>query len=97
MTVAGHHWTFNPAVLVKESSATMLMSPQTGQLKSPQDRQTTLHSELEGILQPSPSSTSLSALQRQHHRHSTAEERQNTQQSQSEIGTTLIIVGTLDM
>jgi len=86
VAVAGHHWTFNPAVLVNESTAAVSTGQQPGQLATPQGGQAHTHSELQGILQPSPSSTSSSASQRQHRRHSTAEEQQNTQQPQREIG-----------
>ena len=83
VAMAGHHWTFNPAVLIKESPAAR---PTSLQLMSAQGRQTSTRSELQGILQPSPSSTSSFASQRQHCHHSTAEEQRNTQQSQREIG-----------
>ena len=81
VAVAGQHWTFNPAVLVKESSVGTPANEQ-----SAQGRETTARSELQGILQPSPSSTSSSKSQRQHQRHSSAEERRNVPQSQREIG-----------
>lgn len=68
VAVAGHLWTFNPAVLIKESLAAVPGIP--------------LHSELQGILQPSPSSTSSTASQRQHQHHSTADEQRNTQQGE---------------
>lgn len=79
--MAGHHWTFNPAVLVKEASAVA----QGGQLSSPQGRQATAYSELRGILQPS-SSTSPYALQRQQHECRATEENGSVQQPLGEIG-----------
>jgi len=89
VAVAGHHWTFNPAVLVNESTAAVSTGQQPGQLATPQGGQAHTHSELQGILQPSPSSTSSFASQRMHRRHSTAEEQQNTQQPQREIDESL--------
>lgn len=84
VAVAGQHWTFNPAVLVKESSVGTPANEQ-----SAQGRETTARGELQGILQPSPSSTSSSKSQRQHQRHSSAEERRNVPQSQREIDESL--------
>ena len=84
VAIAGQHWTFNPAVLVKESPTAIPSGP----LASPHAKQTTAHGELQGILQPSPSSTSSSKSQRQHQRRSSAEERRNVPNSQREIGKT---------
>ena len=81
VAVAGYHWTFNPAVLVKEASAVA----QGGQPGSPQVRQATAYNELQGILQPS-SSTSPYALQRQQHECAATEENGNVQQPLGEIG-----------
>ena len=84
VAIADHAWTFNPAVLVKEASA----ATPTDQ----QPQQSTLQrGELQGILQPSSSSTSSSA-QRQENPYSTAEELGQSQRSQREIGRTLYIV-----
>ena len=83
VAIADHAWTFNPAVLVKEASA----ATPTDQ----QPQQSTLQrGELQGILQPSSSSTSSSA-QGQEHPFSTAEERGQSERSQREIGRTLLI------
>lgn len=84
VAIADNAWTFNPAVLVKEASA----ATPTDQ----QPQQSTLqHGDLQGILQPSSSSTSSSA-QRQEHPYSKSEERGQSQRSQREIGITLLIV-----
>lgn len=84
VAVAGYHWTFNPAVLVKEASAVA----QGGQPGSPQVRQATAYNELQGILQPS-SSTSPYALQRQQHECAATEENGNVQQPLGEIDESL--------
>lgn len=85
VAIAGQHWTFNPAVLVKESPTAIPSGP----LASPQAKQTAAHGELQGILQPSPSSTSSTKSQRQHQRRSSAEERRNVPNSQREIDESL--------
>ena len=84
VAIADHAWTFNPAVLVKEASAAMPTDQQPQQ-------STLQRGELQGILQPSSSSTSSSA-QRQEHPYSAAEEPGQSQQSQREIGRSLLIV-----
>lgn len=81
VAIADHAWTFNPAVLVKEASA----ATPTDQ----QPQQSTLQrGELQGILQPTSSSTS-SFAQRQEHPNSTAEEPGQSQRSQREIDQSL--------
>ncbi|CAH3026592.1 unnamed protein product [Porites evermanni] len=85
VAIAGQHWTFNPAVLVKESPTAIPSGP----LASPQAKQTAAHGELQGILQPSPSSTSSSKSHRQHQRRSSADERRNVPSSQREIDESL--------
>ncbi|XP_068753853.1 E3 ubiquitin-protein ligase MIB2-like [Montipora capricornis] len=86
VSVAGHHWTFNPAVLVKQSSPA---AAKGGQLNPPQSQQATACNELQGILQPSSSTTSYYALQRQQHGYSALEENRNTHQPQREIDESL--------
>lgn len=81
VAIADHAWTFNPAVLVKEASAA---TPTDQQPRQP----TSQRGELQGILQPSSSSTP--SAQQQQHPYSTAEEPGHSQQSQREIGRTFI-------